>query len=57
MHTRHSCTPRPVRIEFFAKVDVEQTAGEEATLSYWIVAVSFYFEHQCRVWCGYPAEV
>ena len=26
-------------------------------MSYWFAAVYFYFDHQCRVWFGYPCEV
>ena len=42
------------KIEFFAKVDIQQRAGP---VSCWIAAVSFYFQHEYKVWFGYPTEV
>lgn len=45
------------RIEFFAKVDIKLVTGEETNLNFWIAAVSFYFQHEYKVWFGYPTEV
>ena len=43
--------PQLARIEYFAKLDIL------SLMSYWFAAVYFYFDHQCRVWFGYPCEV
>ena len=43
-------------IEFFAKVDVITTDDNHQS-SFWIAVVSFYYEHQCKVWFGHPTQI
>ena len=42
-------------IQYFFQCDV--CVGSDGAISFWFVAVSFYFDHQCRVWFGSPTEV
>ena len=42
------------RIEHFAKVDLKLSDG---SMSIWTACVSFYYEHNCRVWFGGPTQV
>lgn len=57
VHPRFPSALHLATIEYFARVDMKQTSGEELTASVWVAAVSFYYEHQCKVWFGYPTEV
>ena len=54
-HPQHPHNQHLARIEFFAKVDVITTADHQS--SFWIAVVSFYYEHQCKVWFGHPTQV
>ena len=61
-HPRHpDSRPHLARIEFLAKVDIQLLSSDPyrptQVQSHWFAAVSYYFEHQCRVWFGYPCEV
>lgn len=47
--------PWLAEIQYYAQCAILEPGGE--TRVEWVVAVSFFFEHNCRVWYGYPAEV
>lgn len=53
-HPNDSNTLYLARIEFFAKLDVKI---HNSSTNCWIAAVSLYFQHEHKVWFGYPVEV
>ena len=44
------------RIEHFAKLDISPD-GDSKVTSVWAAGVSFYDEHNCKVWFGGPTQV
>lgn len=56
-HPQNPNNSHLVRIEFFAKVDIQQVASGQSNLSFWVAVVSLYFQHEQRQWFGYPTEV
>ena len=42
-------------IQYFLKCDVKIEGN--FIQSFWFVALSFYYPHECRVWFGNPTEV
>ena len=45
-----------VRVVTSCNGQAKQVIGEK-NLSYWIAAVSFYFQYEQKMWFGYPTEV
>lgn len=45
-------------IHYFLKCDVRIRENDEIRYqSFWLVAISFYYPHECKVWFGSPTEV
>lgn len=61
MHPKYPAALQFARIEYFAKVDIspveDACTDKELASGYWLAVVSFYYEHQCKVWFGYLTEV
>ena len=46
------------RIDHFAKCTcIVRATHKQEKYSLWLVALSFFDEHSCKVWFGYPTEV
>jgi len=50
--------PKLARIDHFAKCTcVVKTIHKQTLKSLWFMALSFFHEHNCKAWFGYPTEV
>lgn len=47
--------PHLAEIHFYAQCTVVFSCGEKKVI--WVAAISYFFEHYCRVWFGFPVEV
>ena len=57
-HPNHPSSLHLARIEFFARMDIQQNVShQEINSSYWVAIISLYFPHEEREWFGYPTEV
>lgn len=43
-------------VHHFAQCVIHHSQSS-CTEMFWLAAVSFFFEHPCKVWVGYPVEV
>ena len=55
-HPEHPGVLHLAKIEHFAKIDVRDNMNN-ANYSIWTACVSFYYEHECKVWFGGPTQV
>lgn len=56
IHPLHPAHLYLTRIEHFAKLNVRDNI-KDVTHSIWTACVSFYYEHECKVWFGGPTQV
>ena len=45
-HPIHPSSSHLARIEFFARVDIQEFASQDSNLSYWVAVISLYFPHE-----------
>lgn len=56
VHPRHPDQIHLARIEHYAKLDIKDCKSDTKS-SVWVACVSFYYEHDCKVWFGDPTQV
>lgn len=54
-HPRHPEQLHLAKIEYFAKLNILDSGTDDTSM--WIACVTFFYEHDCKVWFGGPTQV